>query len=315
MEQQSNVVDNEPTGEPLNTLATLPNEVLVLIFTFLTNVRDRIRLSYVSTRLRSVCEIPSMWNEFILPNFNTRENRCVKSVLKSFGKYIQWLSLPDRVTSTKLVEMLRLCKNVVHVSVPTSQLSGEQFKQVMKHLKNLQSLDISATMGESWPLLSCRKLKELTLRMQVKKEDYIWLINPDGPKTLFSFKPQNMNIIFNKQDCIYEYSLIREWLKLDPSSRARHSGCLRLFHNIKCPLDFLPHLPDFQVQFGPSFFLPFVRASNYGILGLEKDILLLTDMYTGNGKKLCKAVMRSYNRLGDFDLDSHLNSNIINLEM
>lgn len=211
--------------------------------------------------------------------------------------------------------MLRLCKNVVHVSVPTSQLSGEQFKQVMKHLKNLQSLDISATMGESWPLLSCRKLKQLTLRMQVKKEDYIWLINPDGPKTLFSFKPQNMNIIFNKQDCIYEYSLIREWLKLDPSSRARHSGCLRLFHNTKCPLDFIPQLPDFQVQFGPSFFLPCVRASNYGILGLEKDILLLTDMYTGNGKKLCKAVMRSYNRLGDFDLDSHLNSNIINLEM
>jgi len=308
--EQPYKVDVQPIGEPLHSLATLPMEILVLIFSFLYNVRDRVRLGYVSTRLRSVCEIPSMWNEFFLPHFNTREYRCVKSVLRSFGKYIQRLSLPDRVTSTKLTEMLRLCKNVVHLSLPTSQLSGEQFKQIIKQMKHLQSLDISATMGESWPLLSCRKLKELTLRMQVKKEDYLWLYNPDGPRTLFSFKPQNMNIIFNKRDCIYEHRLLEEWLKLNPSSRTGHTGCLRLFSNIKIPMNFLPQLPEFQVQFGPSCSLPCVRASNYGLLGLHKDILLLTDMYTCKGKKLCKAVMRSYNRL---NLDGHFNSDIVSL--
>jgi len=211
--------------------------------------------------------------------------------------------------------MLRLCKNVVHLSLPTSQLSGEQFKQIIKQMKHLQSLDISATMGESWPLLSCRKLKELTLRMQVKKEDYLWLYNPDGPRTLFSFKPQNMNIIFNKRDCIYEHRLLEEWLKLNPSSRACHTGCLRLFSNIKIPMDFSPQLPEFQVQFGPSCCLPCVRASNYGLLGLQKDILLLTDMYTCKGKKLCKAVMRSYNRLRSLNLDGHLNNDIVSLNL
>ena len=307
--------NDQPMEQSLYSLATLPMEILVLIFSFLDNVRDRVRLGYASTRLRSVCEIPSMWSEFFLPHFNTREYRCVKSVLKSFGKYIQRFSLPDRVTSTKLTEMLRLCKNVVHLSLPTSQLSGEQFKQIIKQMKHLQSLDISATMGESWPLLSCRKLKELTLRMQVKKEDYLWLYNPDGPRTLFSFKPQNMNIIFNKRDCIYEHRLLEEWLKLNPSSRACHTGCLRLFSNIKIPMDFSPQLPEFQVQFGPSCCLPCVRASNYGLLGLQKDILLLTDMYTCKGKKLCKAVMRSYNRLRSLNLDGHLNNDIVSLNL
>jgi len=53
------------------------------------------------------------------------------------------------------------------------------------------------------------------------------------------------------------------------------------------PLNFFPSLPEFQVEFGQVAILPFVKPSNFGILGLSWDIFVLTDCVY-NGKKIYK---------------------------
>ena len=96
----------ESKGAPLN-IVTLPSELLIHIISFLTCVRDKVKLRYVSRRCLSVCETPLLWRELIWPFFDIREKRCVISVLKSCGKYVQRLSFPDHVEPGQLTMMLQ----------------------------------------------------------------------------------------------------------------------------------------------------------------------------------------------------------------
>ena len=95
-------------GELLSNLEALPTELLAYVISFLTNVRDVGKLRYVSSRLRSVCDTSWVWREFIWPQFDIREEHCVRSLLKSCGKYIKRVSFPDHVIRpSKLTTMLR----------------------------------------------------------------------------------------------------------------------------------------------------------------------------------------------------------------
>ena len=121
----------ESKRAPMN-IVTLPNELLVHIISFLTCVREVVKLRYVSRRFLSICETPSLWRELIWPLFDIREKHCVKSVLKSCGKYVRQLSFPDHVESTQL-RILRHCNNLVELSIPTSTLNCNQLRKIMKH--------------------------------------------------------------------------------------------------------------------------------------------------------------------------------------
>jgi len=55
-------------------------------------------------------------------------------------------------------------------------------------------------------------------------------------------------------------------------------------------MDLHPALPDFQLQFGQSCILPFVKSSKFGLLGLEENYVLLTDS-TCNGRAVHKAMI------------------------
>ena len=99
----------ESKGALLN-IVTLPNELLVHIISFLTCVRDVVKLRYVSRRFLSICETPLLWRELIWPHFDIHEKHCVKNVLKSCGKYVKRLSFPDHVVPT-LLKSLRHCNN------------------------------------------------------------------------------------------------------------------------------------------------------------------------------------------------------------
>jgi len=62
----------------------------------------------------------------------------------------------------------------------------------------------------------------------------------------------------------------------------------KIFYNFKVPLDIFPTLPDFKFEFGQQSDFPCVRASTFGIFGLDADFLMLADcMY--NGKTFHKA--------------------------
>ena len=53
--------------------------------------------------------------------------------------------------------------------------------------------------------------------------------------------------------------------------------CFKYCYDFQVPLKLFPTVPEFWLEFGENATLPFVKASNYGILGLNSDLLLLTD--------------------------------------
>ena len=88
----------------MKSLVALPtdHELLVYIISFLTNIRDIVTLRYVSRRLRSVSEIPSLWRVCIWPHLDASEEHCAKKVLKSRGQYIKRITFPFHVAPFKL---------------------------------------------------------------------------------------------------------------------------------------------------------------------------------------------------------------------
>ena len=75
-------------------------------------------------------------------------------------------------------------------------------------------------------------------------------------------------------------------------------------------MDLFPILLIFQLQFGQSCTLPFVKPSKVGFLGLEEGTILLTDS-TYDGNVVHKAEMISW--LSSNDSSSHFNNNITDL--
>ena len=71
-------------------LVELPVELIGLIISFLSTVRDKIRLRCASRKLRSICETPSLWRKFEWPCYEDRdcEELCLQSVLQSYGEHV-----------------------------------------------------------------------------------------------------------------------------------------------------------------------------------------------------------------------------------
>ena len=71
----------------LYTLSSLPLELIVYIFSFVTSARDKVKLRYVSQRLRIAVETPSLWRNLTWPNFDFREERSVTSLFELCGRH------------------------------------------------------------------------------------------------------------------------------------------------------------------------------------------------------------------------------------
>ena len=306
----------EQSGESAVNLVALPTELLLHIFTYLaTDIRDLVKIRYVSRTLRVACETPSLWRDFTWSQFDSREERCIRSLLKSCGKYIKRLSFPDHIMPSKLASMLKCCNNLIQLSIPTSSLSADQLGKAIGPIRNLKMLDIPWS-GDINPLLAISaRLKELTIREKVKKPkcfvptySFFDLLDSWMDKWIQEgFQPQTLNIVSNAD--ILPAKLIQHWFHLNPNSPPGLGGCLKLYRRLRAPMDLFPALPEFQFQFGQSCTLPYVKASKYGLLGLERDLLLLTNSTSGdNVLHRAKMVM-----LSNINEGSHLKSDGINL--
>ena len=101
-----------------SNLVSLPVEVLVYIVSFLST-RDKVIIRCVSRSLRSISDVPSLWEKFIWTRYAPRDEKVLKHVLKMFGKHIKRFHFADHVAPSKLEVMLRHCKNMVHLSLPS----------------------------------------------------------------------------------------------------------------------------------------------------------------------------------------------------
>jgi len=53
---------------------------------------------------------------------------------------------------------------------------------------------------------------------------------------------------------------------------ASHSACLKLYDGFESILNLYPVFPTIQVEFGQMAIVPFVKASKFGVFGLERDL-------------------------------------------
>jgi len=278
-------------NEEFMNILSLPVELLVYIISFLPTVRDTVKLRYVSRRLRVVTETPSLWSEFVWPLYDRREELSVMNVLKACGVYIKRLILPNHVPPSRIAIMLSNCKNVTHLYLPSETIvNPKKLKKSLQHMQNLQQLEVQILSdADIKPILKigAGQLKELTIHVQevLRSKQYSWveewIKNGCVPAHLtfivLRFLPYSL-----------EQSLFLGFLLREHAISVDHESCFKLHFNSTVPLNLYPTLPYFQLEFGQQGDFPFVKASSFGILGLDWDLLVLTD-HTCNGKTLHKA--------------------------
>ena len=269
---------------------SLPVELLVYIVSFLTDVRDKVKLRYVSQRLRSISETPPLWRKFVWPYYDHLEERCLSNLLKTCGRNIVQLSFPQHVMPSKLFKFLQHCGNIKHLSLSQeTKLNIEQLTKVLQPMKYLSVLNIRLSIPFSSLLQLTSRVEELTVYVKDHHvvewyQDILheWVINNQAPK--------NLNVVtsdYYESLILNLLNSISQWNTDMPASR---TACLRLYlyESKYLPLNLSLSLPVFQLQWGQTTQSPLVKASQFGLLGSMTDSLLLTDCIY-EGKAIYKA--------------------------
>jgi len=297
MERKS--VDNSESSseiffhENLYTLVNFPVELLVWIISFVST-RDRVNLRYVSQRIRVAVEVPSLWREFVWPNYDFREENAIKSVLETCGRHMKILSFPNHLMP---IESLHQCVNVLRLSMPSVNLSLSQMRMILQSMKKLQYLDI---LWGSKSYIKCLlmmigypgcSINELTIRERVKipfnQDEIHFLLNEWA---LLKLVPHTINIV----TCFYfeVKEAIGQWSCCGIPVSIGRIGHLKVYGSFTAKLTPIPPLLQYQI-FGPHYvhFL-FVNARNYGLFGLDGDQVLLANRTVDNGDVIYAGVMR-----------------------
>ena len=290
------------------TLVALPMELLIYIFSFVTSTRERVKLRYVSQRLRAAMETSLLWRDFIWPHFDFSEERSINSVLHACGTHVKQLSFPDLVIPLK---SLQLCRNVVQLSLPSTKLSLTQLKTIMQSMRKLQYLDCLWTSKNDirhllwivgYPAYGYT-IKELTIREQVKDssfhEAFYFLLNE---WMAFNLIPHTLNVVTKAFWMVHD--AYDKWIpikRLPPG----HGGHVRVYDTLMSSIGLAPIFPILQLEFtNKCIQQPIINA---GFLGLDRS-LMLSDCTVGNGNVLHKAIM--HKTRNDDIRDGPLNSNV-----
>ena len=284
----------------ISTLLTLPTEVLVYIMSFVAPLLERMKLRYVSRKLQSACETPSLWRRFVWPYFHTGDESCVSKILKVCGQHVKTVSFPHHVMPTsQLLSMLATyCNNTVHLSLPTTKLDSELLRTIFEHMGHMQSLDFQWAYQDIKRLLkivkhSSRNLKEITVREIWMTYDFFdravepWL----NYWTTNGFVPQRLNLAIKDIDNVVEELLLRECCKLISNTPSGHSGLLKFYNSLKTPMNLAHVLPVFQIELGQTATLPVVNADICGFS--HTQFLILTDGTLRN-QVVYKASLRQF---------------------
>ena len=291
-------------------LLSLPNEILVKIMSYLPDARDRVKFRYVSRRWRNISETPSLLCEFMWPDCNHHEERCLYNVMKDCGVHIRRLSFPQQVICPcrlpntenqvilklmQMAEMLQFCSNVTHLSLPaldhsnsSSDDSGEQLRRSIQEMKHLEVLTIHCYTSVK-PYLSLKTaLKELTIYTVIRSKEGIevfrdWMMN--------GFNPPKLNIILCNSSMdvalrTFRNVLMPVWSTWNSQIPAGHFACLKVYINYKVPLNLFQNAPAFQLQYGELFTVPVVRVGTWLLLTDHGDV--------GNSRVVHKAKYYSW---------------------
>ena len=74
-------------------MSNLPSELLVEIFSYLP-LCDKIKMRYVSPRFKHIMEVPSLWKDFVWPNYEPLSVCSVSKILKAQGEHVRRIFFP-----------------------------------------------------------------------------------------------------------------------------------------------------------------------------------------------------------------------------
>ena len=287
-------------------LSSLPNELLVKIISLLPETQDRVKLRYVSRRLQKISETPSLWRKVVWRDCYSYEEERLHNVMKSCGIHIRRLAFSQHlihprtlpivsqttiklIKVSKMAQMLHYCSNLIHLSLPVldhSSLNGggdgpdDQLREAIQRMKYLEVLKVYCC-SSCQPYLDLKMaLKELTVYTVIRSyEDIkgfqIWMMN--------GFNPPNLNVVLNGSinSAMIKLRdfLLAAWPKWNAQVPTGHTACLRLYSNYNVPLSLFQNAPVFQLRYGETVTLPFVRAPS---IGVDDEVLLLTDHDDGS---------------------------------
>ena len=294
-------------------ILSLPTEILLYILQFLTEARDRVKLLHVSRRLRSIAETPSLWRVFTWSYYNCHEKDHLFGLMKKFGKHVERLSFPQHIKLSRpavknvphlaaaksmhgLVDTLYYCNCLTHLSLSIGlHLTSEQLREIVCNMKRLEVLEVylphRGLSSEKLVVYSDNtfqmlfnlsvKLKEIIICLEISvrlrmKDLQNW--------SLQGFNPAQLTILLfiPVQQLMLKNDLLHTWPQWNLQVPADHKACLRIYHYLKAPLGLYRALPVFELHYGSNATLPFMKASSVGLLGLSKDLMIVTDCEYGN---------------------------------
>ena len=305
------------------SLLILPTELLVMILSYLS-IQSIIKMQFVSQRFKEVSAISSLWKKFVWPDCEPRHMCSVRKVLKTHGEHVRQIFFPVHVTPANLLEMMHYCPKVTHISLPRyTQLSLDHLEEIVHTMTHLEQLDVFISSIKYG--LSCREcyinykqllevtttnVNNLTLKFDWDEgEDcfnYAWSIE----EVLYTLEnsirnnhplPSIINLLIHDQEL---EGILCSGLQYCPASSYTIASIeIGLYNIARVPMDLYPSVPLKKFQFGPAAKSPFIKLSDHGILGLDKDIFYLSD-YDHYGKARLSVSPKYY----DLDLvkDKHL---------
>jgi len=258
-------------------LSTLPTEILVYIISFLSSLRDRVKLRYASRWLRCVTEgTPSLWKEFVWPYYGSHEECSMKEMLKVCGEHIKVLSFPNSRVIPMLEDILQYCSNVQHLSLPLIKLDPAQVRKTIHHMGCLQTLELKVDNDDEIKqlLIDTSQLRELVVISNVEC-NYLELFKYWEE---LEFRPSNFKLI--SLECCNN-RLVDYVTQLTNIPTGTDASFRMYCRHIRIPLSF--SFPFFQLQVKGSgkVITPCIKLSDSGILGLGKDSAMLTDCQYG----------------------------------
>ena len=269
------VMDDDSTtvqDDTNSSLSNLPAELLVKIFSYLP-LCDKIRMQYVSPRFKHIMEVPSLWKDFVWPNYEPLQVCSVSKILKSQGEHVRRIFFPAHVTSANILEMVQHCTKVTHLSLPSYRnLSLVHLEEIIHTMKHLQQLDVfvDGTYMKSI-LATTTGVKKLTLRCDGEKGPFQSLLK--GIKQQGDNLPSVINV-HAPWICSVEDELLQFWSTWSSKLPALEIG---LYDIGRVQINLYPSIPLMKFRFGPAATPPLIKLNDHGILGLQFDTFHFTD--------------------------------------
>ena len=274
------------------SLLILPTELLLMILTYLS-IQDIISMQFVSQRIKDISETPSLWEKFVWPDYEP-DHICVSKALKIHGEYVKQLFLPVHVTLASLLEMIQYCPMVKHLSLPRyTQLNLDHLEEIVHTMTHLEQLDVFNSSiiehryshqrekrTEKLLKVTSASIKNLTLKFDWNTDiDYYASVE----MIMFTLQssvcnnsplPSIINLFICNEASGNHYGLL-EYCPASSYTIASIEICF--YEIIRVPIDLYPSIPLMKFRFGPAAKRHLVKLSDQGILGLNKDILYLSD--------------------------------------